>query len=199
MKLVLASTSPFRKALLEKLQLPFVCDKPEIDETPLPGEHIEAMVRRLSLEKARACAANHPDALIIGSDQSAVLGGEKLGKPGDFDTAMAQLRAASGQAVTFYTGLCLLNSQSGKHQIDCVTCKVIFRQLDDATIRAYLEKEQPFNCAGSFKSEALGIALFERFEGDDPNALIGLPLIRLCTFLQNAGMPVLSIAHTHNR
>ena len=191
MKIVLGSTSPFRKALLERLCIDFVCDSPEIDETPLPEEPITAMVVRLAIEKARAIASRHPDSLIIGSDQSALLNGEKLSKPGNFDNAFQQLTRASGQKVTFQTGLCLLNTASDHIQSCSVPYTVVFKELTAKMIENYLHKEQPYNCAGSFKSEGLGIALFERFEGDDPNALIGLPLIQLVNFLNNEGFSIL--------
>ncbi|HEY9202333.1 MAG TPA: Maf family nucleotide pyrophosphatase [Gammaproteobacteria bacterium] len=191
MKLVLASSSPFRKALLEKLNLSFVTDSPDIDETPLADESIEAMVMRLAQAKARALAAHHPQALIIGSDQSASLNGEVLHKPGNFDKAFAQLKAASGQCITFYTGLCLLNSATGEAQVICEPYQVKFRQLEDDEIAHYLQTDQPYNCAGSFKSEGLGICLFESMRGDDPNTLVGLPLIQLCRMLRSQGQPVL--------
>lgn len=191
MKIVLGSTSPFRKALFEKLQLDFVCDAPDIDESPLADEHITDMVIRLSVAKARAIAGKHANALIIGSDQSAVLNGEKLAKPGNYANALKQLTRASGQKITFHTGLCLLNTETGNIQSACIPYTVIFRQLTPKMIENYLHKEQPYNCAGSFKSEGLGIALFERFEGDDPNALIGLPLIKLVNFLENEGISIL--------
>ncbi len=188
MKLVLASTSPFRQELLDRLGLPYETDAPDVDETPVNGESIEDMVMRLAEAKARAVAEHHPDALIIGSDQSAVLDGEVLTKPGDFDRAFMQLKNASGRKIVFHTGLCLLNSESGRAQVANIPYTVVFKKLGDEQIRRYLEKERPFNCAGSFKSEGLGIALFERFEGEDPNALIGLPLIRLVEMLNNEGM-----------
>lgn len=191
MKLVLASTSPFRRQLLDRLQLAYETDAPEVDETPIPGESIEAMVTRLAEAKARAVAARHADALIIGSDQSAELNGQVLSKPGGFERAFEQLKQASGQKIVFHTSLCLLNSSNDTLQICCVPYTVVFKPLSDDQIRHYLEREQPYNCAGSFKSEALGIALFERFEGDDPNALIGLPLIKLVEMLNRAGMPPL--------
>ena len=191
MKLVLASTSPFRKQLLDRLHLPYDTDSPDVDESPIAGESIDAMVMRLAEAKARAVAERHPDSLIIGSDQSAVLNDRVLTKPGGFDIAFQQLREASGQKIVFHTGLCLLNTRSDQAQIASVPYTVVFRQLGDTQIRHYLEKEQPYNCAGSFKSEALGIALFERFEGEDPNALIGLPLIRLVDMLNREGMPPL--------
>ncbi len=191
MKLVLGSTSPFRKALLERLRIDFICDSPDIDETPLKNEPVEEMVVRLAIAKAQAIAARHPESLIIGSDQSAVLNGEKLSKPGNFDNAFKQLSLASGQRVTFQTGLCLLNSTTGNIQSTCVPYTVVFKTLTTTMIENYLHKEEPYNCAGSFKSEALGIALFERFEGTDPNSLIGLPLIELVNFLGNEGVSIL--------
>jgi len=191
MKLVLGSTSPFRKALLERLHIDFICDAPDIDETPLHNEDVEKMVMRLSVAKAEAIAGNHSHALIIGSDQSAVLNGEKLSKPGNFENAFKQLTRASGQKITFQTGLCLLNTETGNIQSTCVPYTVVFKELTAKMIENYLHKEKPYNCAGSFKSEGLGIALFERFEGDDPNALIGLPLIQLVNFLDNEGFSIL--------
>ena len=191
MKLVLGSTSPFRKALLERLHIDFECDSPDIDETALEDEAVEDMVVRLAIAKAQAISARHPDSLIIGSDQSAVLNGEKLSKPGNFENAFRQLSRASGQKITFQTGLCLLNTSTGNIQSSCVPYTVVFKELTPKMIENYLHKEEPYNCAGSFKSEALGIALFERFEGNDPNALIGLPLIELVNFLDNEGFSIL--------
>ncbi len=191
MKLVLGSTSAFRKTLLERLHIDFVCDAPDIDETPLENEPVEEMVIRLAIAKAQAISARHPDSLIIGSDQSAVLNGEKLSKPGNFENAFKQLTRASGQKITFQTGLCLLNSATGNIQSTCVPYTVVFKTLTPTMIKNYLHKEEPYNCAGSFKSEALGIALFERFEGSDPNSLIGLPLIELVNFLENEGFSIL--------
>jgi septum formation protein len=191
MNIILGSTSPFRKALLERLHINFECDSPNIDETPLKNEHIEDMVVRLAIEKAKAIAERHPDSLIIGSDQSAVLNGDKLSKPGNFENAFKQLTRASGQKITFQTGLCLLNTKTGHIQSACVPYTVVFKKLTPTMIENYLHKEEPYNCAGSFKSEALGIALFERFEGSDPNALIGLPLIELVNFLANEGFSIL--------
>ncbi len=192
MKLVLASTSPYRKALLEKLKLAFDCARPDTDESPLAGEQVHDMVLRLAELKARAVAKHYPDALIIGSDQSAALHGKILTKPGNYANAVVQLSQASGQRVVFHTGLCLLNTANGHCHTACVPFTVVFRQLTQAMIEQYLAKEQPYNCVGSFKSEGLGIALFERFEGDDPNALIGLPLIRLTAFLAEEGFEILS-------
>ena len=191
MKIVLGSTSPFRKALLERLCIDFVCDAPDIDETPLENEDVETMVVRLAVAKAQAIAANHTNALIIGSDQSAILNGEKLSKPGNFENAFKQLTRASGQKITFQTGLCLLNTETGNIQSACIPYTVVFKELTANMIEHYLHKEKPYNCAGSFKSEGLGIALFERFEGDDPSALIGLPLIQLVNFLDNEGFSIL--------
>ena len=191
MNIILGSTSPFRKALLERLDIDFSCDSPDIDETPLENEKVEDMVVRLAVDKARAIADRYPDSLIIGSDQSAVLNGKKLSKPGNFENAFKQLSNASGQKITFQTGLCLLNTKTGSIQSTCVPYTVVFRELTPAMIENYLHKEEPYNCAGSFKSEGLGIALFERFEGSDPNALIGLPLIQLVNFMENEGFSIL--------
>lgn len=189
--LVLASTSPYRRELLARLGLPFQVAAPEVDEGALPGESPDALVLRLAEAKARVVAEKHPGALVIGSDQVAVLEGQVLGKPGDHARATAQLRAASGKAVQFLTGLCLFDGRNGSAQVDLVPFGVVFRVLSDAQIEGYLAREQPYNCAGSFKSEGLGITLFERLEGDDPNALIGLPLIRLVDMLAKTGVPVL--------
>ena len=191
MKLILASTSPYRKALLERLQVGFLCDAPDIDESPLEHESVENMVVRLAKLKAEAVAENHSDALIIGSDQSAVLDGEILTKSGNYDNAVRQLQRASGKRIVFQTGLCLLNTRTGNLQTACVPYTVVFKSLTAEMIEHYVKKEQPYNCAGSFRSEGLGIALFERFEGEDPNALIGLPLIKLIDMLENEGFIVL--------
>jgi len=191
MNIVLGSTSPFRKALLERLRIDFDCDSPDIDETPLENEPVEDMVVRLAIAKAQVISTRHPDSLIIGSDQSAVLDGKMLSKPGNFENAFKQLTRASGQKITFQTGLCLLNSSTGTIQSACVPYTVVFKNLTPTMIKNYLHKEEPYNCAGSFKSEALGIALFERFEGSDPNSLIGLPLIELVNFLNNEGFSIL--------
>mgnify|MGYP000421396527 CR=1 FL=1 len=191
MKLILASTSPFRKALLDRLGLDYDTDSPDIDETPEANESIEAMVVRLAEGKARAVADKHPNALIIGSDQSAVLDGQVLSKPGGYEKAFEQLKNASGKRIVFQTGLCLLNTSTNQQQSACVPYTVVFKELTDEMIDHYLKKEEPYNCAGSFKSEALGIALFEKFEGEDPNALVGLPLIKLVEMLNNQGMRAL--------
>ena len=187
-QLVLASTSPFRRELLSRLAIPFEILAPDVDESPLPGEPPEELVQRLSEAKARAGAAQFPRALVIGSDQVAVVDGEVLGKPGGHERAVAQLRKLSGKTVTFLTGLCLYDAASGEANTRLVPFRVRFRTLDEARIERYLRREQPYNCAGSFKSEALGITLFEGMEGDDPTALIGLPLITLTSLLTKAGV-----------
>ena len=181
--LILASSSPYRRELLQRLRLPFECANPGIDETPLPGESPEQLVRRLAESKARALASRYPDHLIIGSDQAAVNGERILGKPHSLERAIEQLKAASGRSVSFLTSLCLLNSRSGHTQVDCVPFTVHFRDLDEARIVRYLEAERPFDCAGSFKAEGLGVSLFRRTEGEDATSLVGLPLIRLVDML----------------
>lgn len=191
MQLILASTSPFRKAILEKLDLPFECAAPDTDETPEQGEKPEQLVERLAIAKAQAVAANYNNALVIGSDQVAVIDGKIIGKPGNFENAVKQLKESSGKRVTFLTGLSLINTKTGNVHSTVVPFNVVFRYLRDSQIENYLNKEKPFNCAGSFKSEGLGISLFERLEGDDPNALMGLPLIRLIAMLEIEGMPVI--------
>jgi 7-methyl-GTP pyrophosphatase len=188
--IVLASSSAFRHALFARLRLPFESVAPEIDETPNPGEAPRELVRRLAVAKARAVATLRPATLIIGSDQVAVYDGTITGKPHDHADAVAQLRAASGNTVTLYTGLALLNAATGSLQTEVVPFDIRFRTLTDAQIENYLRKEEPYDCAGSVKSEGLGIALLERFEGDDPNALIGLPLIRLVRMLEHEGVTV---------
>ena len=190
-QLVLASTSPFRKALLEKLNLPFITDKPMVDETALAGETAIQLVKRLAIAKAQALAHKYENALLIGSDQVCVNDGEILGKPGDFENAFAQLKSASAKSITFYTGLALVNTKTGAVQSLVEPFNVQFRKLSDQMITNYLNKEQPYNCAGSFKSEGFGIALFDALEGKDPNTLIGLPLISLIKLLENEGVTVL--------
>lgn len=190
-RLILASTSPFRRELLMRLGLPFTVQAPDVDETRLPGEEASALVTRLAEWKARAVAESYPGALIIGSDQAAVLDGEIIGKPGDHQRATVQLQWASGRTVIFYTGLCLIDGASGVCQVAVEEFHVVFRPLSAAMIEAYLQREQPYQCAGSFKSEGLGIALFERLAGDDPTSLIGLPLIRLTRMLEAVGAAVL--------
>ncbi len=191
LKVVLGSTSPFRKALLERLGVPFETQAPEVDETRRPGEPPEQLVLRLAEAKARAVAAQCSGALVIGSDQVACVGGLVLGKPGDRDRAIEQLTHLSGQRVAFLTGLCLYNSADDRAQRVCEPFHVQLRQLSDRQIAHYVDRERPFNCAGSFKSEGLGIALFAKMTGDDPSALIGLPLIRLVEMLAREGVEVL--------
>jgi MAF protein len=191
MHLILASTSVYRGALLERLGLAFDTMAPEVDEIPLPGETPAALVARLSSLKAQAGAATATDALVIGSDQVAVLGDAILGKPGTVANARAQLSRLSGKAVVFLTGLCLLNSKTWEQQTAVIETPVRFRELSATRIADYVEREQPLDCAGAFKSEGLGIALFEELGGKDPNALIGLPLIELCSMLERAGVDVL--------
>jgi len=191
MQLVLASTSPFRRSILEKLNIEFKAIAPEVDETPLADEIPEQLVARLAEAKAMAVAKHISNALVIGSDQVAVVDGRILGKPGNHENALIQLKRAAGKRVCLLTGLCLYNTESQRAQIEMVPFNVVFRQLNDSQIENYLRIEQPYNCAGSFKSEGLGIALFDRLEGDDPNTLIGLPLIRLIHMLENEGFPVI--------
>jgi septum formation protein len=186
--IVLASTSPFRRELLARLGLPFLTASPDVDETPLLGEAPETTAMRLSESKARAVAARHPEALIIGSDQVACLDGRVFGKPGSHDNAVRQLRSMRGRSVNFFTGLCLLNARTGQARLRGVPTLVTFRDLSDDEIERYLRKEQPYNCAGSAKSEGLGIALIARMAGEDPNALIGLPLIALCDLFREEGI-----------
>ena len=193
-KLVLASTSPYRRALLERLGLSFDIASPDIDETAQDNESPEHLVTRLAEAKARAVASKHPESLIIGSDQVAVLDRRILGQPGDHQTALQQLNNASGRKVTFLTGLCLLNTETNDFQINVTPYSVKFRRLNSSQFENYLRREQPYDCAGSFKSEGLGIALFETMEGDDPNALIGLPLIALINMLTNEGIDLLDSA-----
>ena len=189
--LVLASTSIYRRELLRRLQIPFQTAAPDVDETPLLGESAKQTCWRLSREKASAVAANYPDALIIGSDQVALLGEQQMGKPLTHENAVCQLRAMRGNSVTFYTALTLLNARTGEMQTEVAENRVSFRYLSDDEIESYLHKEQPYHCAGSAKSEGLGIALISRMEGDDPNALVGLPLILLVDMLKKYGITVL--------
>ncbi|MFK3799501.1 Maf family protein [Pseudomonas sp. NPDC088444] len=186
--LLLASSSPYRRELLGRLNLPFVCASPDIDESHRPQESAVALVKRLAQEKAMALAARFPDHLIIGSDQVAVLGEHILGKPHTFERAAEQLSASSGKSVSFLTGLALYNSQTGHCQVDCVPFTVHMRQLGTDQISRYLHAEQPYDCAGSFKAEGLGVSLFRSTEGPDATSLIGLPLIRLVDMLMNEGV-----------
>ncbi len=188
--LLLASGSPYRRALLERLELPFSWASPAVDETPLPGETPAELAGRLARAKALALSDRYADHLIIGSDQAAALDGRMLSKPGTFEAAQAQLRAASGRMVTFYTGLCLYDPRGDRASTAVEPFTVHFRQLQPDEIDRYLQREQPFDCAGSFKAEGLGITLFERLSGDDPNALTGLPLIRLVSLLRKAGWQI---------
>ncbi|MBD8707045.1 septum formation inhibitor Maf [Pseudomonas sp. CFBP 13711] len=186
--LLLASSSPYRRELLDRLRLPFVCASPDIDESRRPNEPAIDLVTRLAREKAMALAERFPDHLIIGSDQVAVLGEQILGKPHTFERALEQLKESSGNSVSFLTGLALFNSRTGQCQVDCVPFTVHMRQLDEARISRYLHAEQPYDCAGSFKAEGLGVSLFRSTEGADATSLIGLPLIRLVDMLMNEGI-----------
>jgi septum formation protein len=188
--LILASTSAYRRALLERLRLPFKVVAPDVDETPLPGESPMLTALRLAASKAEAVVPAAAGAIIIGSDQVAVLDGQPLGKPGDHAAAVRQLQAMRGQRVVFHTALCLLNAASGRKQVENVPTSVFFRNFSDAQIEHYLRTEQPYDCAGSAKIEGLGIALVERIESDDPSALIGLPLMKLVTMLQSEGIEI---------
>jgi len=189
--LILASTSPYRRELLARLGLPFTVANPRTDESPLPNETPESLALRLAEAKARAVAREHPDALIIGSDQVATVDGLIYGKPGDHQRAVLQLRALSGKTVNFFTALCLYNARSGEADVRGVPTLVTFRHLSDGDIEAYLRREPAYDCAGSAKSEGLGIALLQSLSGDDPNALIGLPLIALCDMLRRQGIAIL--------
>lgn len=183
--LVLASTSRYRRELLERLRLPFIAAAPDIDETSAGDETPRELALRLACAKAQAVKTTFPTALIIGCDQVAVVDGTLLGKPGDHGNATRQLRLMRGKPVSFFTALCLLNAQTARVQRDVVTVIVYMRELSDAQIERYLEAEQPYDCAGSARIEGLGITLVEKLQGDDPHALIGLPLIRLCDMLRN--------------
>jgi septum formation protein len=187
-KLVLGSTSVYRRELLARLRLPFIVAAPDVDETPLPGEAPAALARRLALAKARAVADMHPDCIVIGSDQVADLHGQPLGKPGTHDRAVAQLQAMRGQTVIFQTAVAVVCKASGFVQEDLAPVRVQFRDLGDAEIEQYLRAETPYDCAGSAKSEGLGISLLEAIDNDDPTALVGLPLIRTCRMLRAAGL-----------
>jgi len=183
--LVLASTSPFRKTLLERLQVNFDTFSPNVDETPLQGETAIALVKRLAELKARAAKDSYDNALVIGSDQVCMVEGDIVGKPATHDHAVAQLMRVSGKSIAFHTGLCLFNTHTDRVQVEVVTFTAHFRDLTTQQIENYLQKDRPYNCSGSFKSETLGIALLDKMSGDDPNALIGLPLIRLVRMLEN--------------
>jgi septum formation protein len=187
-KLILASTSVYRRELLERLRIPFSVVSPQVDETPLSGESTVDLALRLAVAKARAVAKDHPDAWVIGSDQVADLRGAALGKPGNFERAMTQLQFMRGATVTFHTALCLMHGEV--ETTVCVPTEVVFRKLSDAVLEAYLHAEEPYDCAGSAKSEGLGISLLESIKSDDPTALIGLPLIALSGLLWDAGFDV---------
>ena len=189
--LVLGSTSPYRRELLQRLQIPFEVIAPDVDETPLPGESPRDLALRLSLAKARAVAARAPLAVVIGSDQVADLHGAPLGKPGNHERAVAQLRQMRGQTVIFQTALSVVCLETGFEQSALAAVRVRFRDLSDAEIEAYLLAEQPYDCAGSAKSEGLGISLLDAIDSDDPTALVGLPLIRTCQLLRAAGVRLL--------
>ena len=188
---VLGSTSRYRRELLARLHLTFDVASPEVDETPLPGEAPQALARRLALAKARAVAARHPEAAVIGSDQVADLDGEPLGKPGTHERAVLQLQRMRGRTVVFQTAVAVVCQAAGFEQLDLAAVKVRFRDLSDAEIEAYLRAEQPYDCAGSAKSEGLGIALLDAIDNDDPTALVGLPLIRTARMLRAAGVKLL--------
>lgn len=189
--LILASTSPYRRELLARLGVPFEVAAPDVDETPLSGESPDETAQRLSLLKAQAVAKKYPDALIIGSDQVALLEGVQLGKPGTHENAVAQLQSMRGKALEFHTALTLLNARTGSAQTANVPVRLVMRNYSDTQIEHYLRLDQPYNCCGSAKSESLGIALIARFETEDPNALVGLPLIKLVEMLANEGLDVL--------
>jgi septum formation protein len=190
-RLVLASGSAYRKALLERLGLRFEVMSPRVDETPLPQELPADTALRLSVLKARSQQKAYPDALIIGCDQVASSGGRRFGKPGNHASAARQLRELSGKSAEFHTAVSLLDSNNGELQTRVVLCRVVFRAFNEARIEAYLRREQPYDCAGAAKAEGLGIALISRIETDDPTSLIGLPLIALSEMLERAGLPVL--------
>lgn len=189
--LILGSTSRYRRELLQRLRVPFDVVSPDVDETPLPGEVPQALATRLALAKAKAVAALHPNAVVIGSDQVADLNGEPLGKPGTHERAVVQLQRMRGQTVIFQTAVSVVCQASGFEQTELAQIKVRFRDLSDAEIEAYLRAEEPYDCAGSAKSEGLGIALLDAIDNDDPTALIGLPMIRTARLLRSAGIDLL--------
>ncbi len=187
-RLVLASTSPYRRELLGRLQLPFEVCAPETDETPLSGEAPAATAERLAIAKAAAVVDKYPDALIIGSDQVAYCGNQRYGKPGNRENSRLQLRSLSGKIAVFHTGLCLLNARSGRRHLRGVATEARFRELSDAEIERYMDKENALNCSGSARSEGLGVSLLEWMRSDDPTALVGLPLIALSEMLRAEGL-----------
>jgi septum formation protein len=190
-QLILASTSRYRRELLERLRIPFEVAAPEVDETPHPGEAPRALALRLALAKAQAVAVQFPQAVVIGSDQVADLEGQPLGKPGQHDRAVAQLQSMRGRVVIFQTAVSVVCQASGFADTQLAAVKVQFRDLSDAEIEAYLQAEEPYDCAGSAKSEGLGIALLDQIDNDDPTALVGLPLIRTCQMIRAAGVRIL--------
>ena len=190
-KIILASSSPFRQALFQRLHLPFEAISPNIDESCWPNESARKYVTRLAAEKSRAIAQQHPDSVVIGCDQCAWLEGKILGKPGNHQNALNQLHNAQGKEVIFYTGLSVQRLSAAVELVDCIEFRVGFRKLSNEQLENYLLTEKPYNCAGSFKSEGYGITLFSYMSGDDPTALVGLPLIRLTSMLEDAGIEVL--------
>ncbi len=190
--IILASGSPYRRTLLSRLNLEFTVAAPDIEETPQIGEKASNLALRLAESKARAAAKSYSNVLVIGSDQVAVLDRQLIGKPGCYEKALAMLQQASGSSMTFYTAICLLNAGNGKAQLDVVPCTVTFRELSQGMIDSYLRMEQPYDCAGAFKSEGLGIALLDKIITDDPTSLVGLPLIRLSKMLAQEGVDVFS-------
>jgi septum formation protein len=190
-RIVLGSSSPYRRELLSRLKVEFDVDLPHVDETPRPGEPPRDIALRLAVEKARAVAAKHPDAAVIGSDQVADLAGEPLGKPGTHERAVEQLQRMRGHVVVFHTAVAVVCLATGFEQVELAPVRVTFRDLDDEEIESYLQAEKPYDCAGSARSEGLGIALLESIESDDPSALVGLPLIRTCRMLRAAGVRLL--------
>ena len=194
--LILGSTSRYRRELLSRLRIPFEVCAPEVDETPQHLERPVDLALRLALAKAKAVARQHPEAVVIGSDQVADLNGEPLGKPGTHERAVHQLRQMRGQSVVFQTALAVVCLESGFEQVDLAAVKVRFRDLSDFEIESYLRAEEPYDCAGSARSEGLGIALLEAIDNDDPTALVGLPLIRTCRMIAAAGIPIFTTARS---
>ncbi|UCH41447.1 MAG: septum formation inhibitor Maf [Gammaproteobacteria bacterium] len=190
-KIILASSSPYRRQLLERLQLDYECHSPDIDESQLGGESAPEYVCRLAKAKAAQVAQKYPQAVVIGADQCALLDGEILGKPGSHDKALQQLSRAQGKTVVFHTGVCVLNLARGFCQVADVPFEVEFRNLSEQQLEHYLRVEQPYDCAGSFKAEGYGVCLFSSLRGEDPNALIGLPLLKLTTMLESAGIEII--------
>ena len=190
MKLILASSSPYRKAQLERLALEFTCVAPDVDETALPAETADQLASRLAQQKATAVAQNHTDAWVIGSDQVACLDLQLIGKPGNREAAIAQLEASSGRQLDFFVGICLMHQGRQRQHVWTETYSVQFRALNKQQIERYVDTDKPFNCAGSFRSESLGVALFSRMWGEDPNTLVGLPLLRLIKKLNEEGFQI---------